>query len=186
MTTNNASNIVNVTSGSNVAWVKVQSLVASNSSLLEFTIDATTYRSYEFILESIQPVSNTTALVCQVKTGGSYYTGTDYVSILFYNSSGGAVTLLNNQTGSYLQLIKNSLNNDQSLGGILRTHALPNGSFGMQCTAEWYDSTGGYRVSSSGTLRYGAGSGANCTNIKFYMSSGNISAGTITQYGQLL
>lgn len=175
--------------------VYLSTLTASNSATLDDTTDITaTYDEYLFVLRNVVPVTNNVALKMRVSTnGGSTWQATSYLSLI-----AGAFTTGLSGTGSAA---------DGATDGILLTGTNTNlDGLGNAATvgvsgAVWLHSpnstsdialvTGQTTWLAQGSTRLDVGSiggswnstGAAINAVRFLMTSGNISSGTIKVYG---
>lgn len=165
----------------------ISTATASSSASLDFTsgIDST-YDSYLFVFDSIIPVTDNTTFTAQTSTdGGSNYdsTANDYYRAAFrIDSSGTTITGVASETDTGIVMIASGNAAGESLNGYLYM-------FGSQNTSThthfWFGgisttSTGSIRMDNRGIKRT---STTAINAITFYMSSGNISSGTIRLYG---
>ena len=165
-------------------WVFLDSATASSSATLDFTssIDST-YYMYAFVLENIVPASNSTLYIrTSTDAGSSWDSGASDYSFAYVGysgsvsgSGGGAESQIS--TG---QTIGNA--STESASGIVYLQSPSNSSTFTQLTFL----LSGLVSGGVGISRAGGGtrkSAADVTGIRFLMSTGNISTGTIKMYG---
>ncbi len=173
------------------ALVPLATLTASNSATLAFTsIFSSAYYQYLFLFNNILPATDNAYFYCQLGTGSSpTYVTTGYnVQI---NSSVGSTNASQELYGAYnnaeafLSNITGPYGVDSTTGNLCGFMYLAgaNGSSNPVSTTLVtmnYCGTNGYYSYSSGGWQQPA---ATFTAIKFYMSSGNITSGTVDCYG---
>lgn len=193
MTTANVAGITNVISGTPISglgsYVKILTQTASTSATLPFTLDASVYRAYMFIIQSIHPASDSTNLLFDLANSGSYGSGIAYA--YEYLDSANTSNTIGSDGGAGPAIIGLSLQNDGTDG----THWGGTGwltltNFNTVGRAATYESFIQYY---NGSQRNYFKSYGNSTNPainanagQFKMSSGNIVSGSVTQYGILL
>ncbi len=191
MTTNNATNTINVVSGVGLAYQKILSLTASNSPALEFTGLSTLYRAYCFKVDRLQ-VASSAGLYMLSGASASYDTG-GYTNISQRVSTASGPTRYASSDGGASEV---RLTADVGIGtsadaGWQGTVDLIGQKFvgqpaAVTFAAIFYNENEGSRAHINGSARLGdnVGSG-NTDRVKFFFNGQNIAAGTITLYGLL-
>lgn len=176
--------------GSSGALVFLESHTASSSATLDFTTAiSSTYETYKIEFVDLLPANNNVNLLMRVGTGGgpTYDSGANYAWFENTHRNGGGDTNQGATSGATsMQLagdgvgVSNSANFGVS-GSI--TFANPNSAIYKKHWGQmwWYYDTGADPVLNivMGTYR----STTAVTALRFLMSSGNISSGTIRVYG---
>ena len=172
------------------AWVKLQTQTASSSASISFTSTyiTSTYENYAVIMSNIVPATNAVGLNMTVSTNnGSSYLSSGYnANAGFCSSSSGNINSTNSTSAFPLvETGSNPLKNTAGIG-LSGTLYLTNWTSGT--TYPQVSGSGQYLESSAGVIVIGLWGGYGPTtsainNIKFAMSSGNISTGTFTLYG---
>lgn len=164
-------------------WKLIQSQTASNSADLTFTTGWTSsYRMYQVVLSQIVPATNSVSFQAQYSSdGGATWQATSYLSgsnINAYNST--ARTNLTSTTSVLL-----SSNNLSNVGGTTPGLSGIFYLFNMADTSR--QQFIGSAISGSGSNILASSHNQTLVNsnaLKFFCSSGNITSGNITIYGQ--
>lgn len=173
-------NQTNLTSVAGAKLFLIQSQTASNSASLTFT-SGLTYTNMLILFQGIVPVTDGTTLQMVTSTdGGSSYDSTGYFSGL--NKSAYNSATLSNSNSTSAVILSGAISNVRYVSGYVYAFGV-GGNFFPHFVGEcfWLDS--GTSARSYGTI--GASSEQNfpVNAIKFQMSSGNISSGTISLFG---
>lgn len=161
-------------------------LTASNSAALSYTGFSSSYDNYELVFTSIIPVSNAVSARLRLYIGNAWATGTYYNSH-FQNFNGnlsGAFHRIYGGNTDYMWMsntnfMLNSLGHSGSTtiwnANSANLKRITGSSTGWQYAAGWYarDVLGATYTASTGVVQ----------GFQYYMSSGNISSGTIRVYG---
>lgn len=170
-------------------FVLIGSAVASSSATLAFTGLTTTYAAYFFYLSQIIPATNATGLQAQLGTGSTTYFTTSVYQYAGNTMAAGSTTItgqvsagttsmpLTNVSGTNSSTTTHGLNGTCWLLGVGSNFVNP----GIIATMSYYntapnlafDNFNGALVANAETI----------TAIRFQMSSGNISSGTIYCWG---
>lgn len=170
--------------------ILLTTLTASNSASLIFTGFTSAYSTYEFVFNGIVCATDNKNFEAQLSlnAGSTWLSGSNYNYGGSYWSSSGATSLsANNSSGNTLWLINNAsgagLSNANALSGKLRLQNMNSSSipqyanydFGYLRTGAdyWYGGCAQATYSSVGVKN----------GIKFFMSAGNITSGSISIYG---
>jgi hypothetical protein len=169
------------------SWVFLDSKTASGSTSLDFASSInSTYDEYVFEMVSIVPATNGVALYLRTSTdGGSSYAagGSDYSYGSIYQTAG---TVLAVQSAAAAQIqIADTISNTASHGGVsgqLRLYSPSDATAQKRVMFETSSTDAGATI-----FNY-RGSGmrlatADVDAVRFIMSSGNITSGTIRMYG---
>lgn len=165
-------------------FVLVEQHTASASAQLDFAISST-YDTYVFELVNINAATSAASLLLRVGTGAgpTYDTGSNYNWASAISNSVPASAVAGSASTTSIELAL-SMNNGAttSLVGTVKLYDPANTTFHKRFTTQIV-----YVNSSSQlTQRIGGGSYATTTAVtavRFFMSSGNIAAGTIRMYG---
>jgi hypothetical protein len=186
MTTNNSINSQNQPSGIRAPYVTILSQTASTSPYLEFTgLNSSLYRKYEFEFELLQPDTNSETLYCLMATAGGYLGAGNYGYSNSASTTAGAVNSAGGSVDQILLSTSGTIDNGGAAHGVQGTVTLLGfnkavGTTNIFSSLAWYGSAG--RVGFRGTGNI-APDDQNIVSIKFLFATGNILAGTITQYG---
>jgi hypothetical protein len=174
------------TGGGGLTWLATAT--ASNSATLEFNaLFSATYDNYLFVLDRLIPATDAVFLYSQMGTGaGPTYATTGYYwntvasvqgsQYPVYGSNDAQCVYGRNSGGAYY--IKNAAPGYSGILKVSGTNASSNPAMGTGTSA--------YADSSPSVVNNVTGwwiAAATYTAIKFYMSSGNITSGTIRMYG---
>lgn len=187
MTTNNSTNILNVTSGSSLYYQKILALTASNSATLEFTGLTNAYSDYFFTLQGLAPVSNNLSLYALMGPSG-YAATVNFMSRTL--TAGGTAANVCGSNQAQITLASNVYAGGDAINWAPRGRGWLSGmgsSVDDDPCFRWdlahYNNAD--RIWTSGMAPgYSSGLGA-WDRIKFYFSTGNIASGTVTMYGIL-
>ncbi len=192
MTTNNATNTINVVSGVGLAYQKIgPTQTASNSPLFEFTGLTNAYSSYHIVLNRVAPVDSDVPLYMRTGTGGVYSTSSYTNLINFVDSQDGQGAYTNSDGGgSEVRLSVNyGVNNgsgDHAVCGKIDLYSMSNaagpGIIDMH-TFFYRGASSARRVMTQGGCRGDSSGATDC--VKIYFSTGNIASGTAILYGLL-
>jgi|SRR6185312_2298628 len=181
----------NGAAGSSGAVVALATLTASNSASLAFTsLFSATYYKYLFTFTAILPATDGVTLQCQLGTGaGPTYIATAYDWVTAGNVQG---TFLSDYSASDTQAdlskVSSTTYKIHNAGVGYNGSMLIVGPNGASTAASAAGSTY-YQSSTAGgnvILTFGwSQAAATFTAIKFFMSSGNITSGTIDVFGVL-
>lgn len=161
--------------------VLISSQTASTSATLDFT-GLTTYSNLLVVFQGVCPVTNATVLqMLMSSNNGSTWMGAgNYNGGINYHAY--TSTTLTNANSTAAFLLSGSILNSQGVCGHLRISNMNNGaSLNLQMNGQstWNDTVvGAYCFGEIG----GAGFPA-INALRFQMSSGNLSVGTITLWG---
>lgn len=169
--------------GSASPMVLLSTATASSSASLNFTsLISSTYANYTFTLEKILPATNATALYLQTSTtnGASWDTTSVYITSNGTNTATGPAVVASN--------ISNSVSNTygaMGVGGtmVIRNAAAPSSTsplFIYRDSTFYVADAAGLSGSTPTLLVYRA---AVVNAVRFILSSGNITSGTIRMYG---
>ena len=183
MTTNNASNQLNLPSGLVAASVPISVQTASGSTSIIFSnLNSTLYRMYYVIMNRILPTTNGDNLGLQFGNGGAFDTGYDVLGNYVTDAPAGPS---NQHVGgaNLITVTVGGISNgspDHSYYGLVNIWGINDGSNSPQAqyTGAWYN--GSNRVQLQGQGRKGA---TDYAQVQFLMSSGNILSGTFALYG---
>lgn len=159
----------------------IQTQTANNSATVDFTTGInTTYNTYVVYVAQILPVTNSVLFYCQYSSdGGATWLNTSYqsgVNTMPYNVA--TFTNANSTTNIVLSnAIPNTGGATSGLNGYYYFDGL--GSNVFQVTSGFFtnaNATSGFQTNYR-TVQFTANA------LRFYMSSGNISSGTISLYG---
>ncbi|MDE2098064.1 MAG: hypothetical protein KGL39_12495 [Patescibacteria group bacterium] len=174
-------------------------LTASNSASLSDTTHITsTYSTYQFVFTNIVPVTDGAQLKMQVTENASTFQTANYVSATMVSTmnAAGAATVYNDNTNGTSGYVLSGIN------GV--TFGISNSAaYGFSGNVWLLNPNSAWRKIVSGDVSYHSGAAAaavawahpggyydadsNVINgVKFLMSSGNISSGTIDIYGMKL
>jgi hypothetical protein len=163
-------------------WKLVQSQTASNSTDLQFTTNFN-YRVYQIVLSNIVPATNSVSFQVQISTnGGSTWLNSTYTSGSTINAYNSTTKTNVNSTTSFIL----SSNNLSNTGGS--THGLSGLYYIYNLGGSGRNQVIGTAISGSGSnLLLGGSYGSTVTAnaLKFFCSSGNITSGNISIYGQI-
>lgn len=162
-------------------WKKISTATASNSTDIQFTSGlSTTYNTYLVVFSQLIPANNNDQVYAQISTdGGSTYLNTSYLAgcnNMVYNG-----TTFTNTNSTTNFVLSNAISNvgGTTAGTSANVYFFRLGNSGKPtCCA--------YGVSTDGGCNHFAGSydsTVTANAIKFYMSTGNITSGSITIYG---
>jgi hypothetical protein len=193
LTTTGVTSITLPTSGTVVTSangrILLATLTASNSASLSDTTSLTsTYKSYEFRFINVVPATNSAFLNFQVSTDGGSNWKTDatyfYVDYGVYSSTDAInTTVFESGTEGAMTAELSSTSTDGGLNGLMRV-SNPAGTgckiFRFETVA--YTTVGTALWSFTGAVQY-RGSTAAINAIKFAMTSGNITSGSIQVWG---
>lgn len=174
--------------GGSGALVFLEAHTASNSSSLDFTsFISSTYDTYKIEVVELVPGTNTASLVVSIGTGGgpTYDSGNNYEWAASGRTTGGAAYAINGSSG--VAALFTTMSSDAGYG--FGTASLT--ATGLQSTA--------LRKTIQGTIQYVTSTGpasqfavwgmqwittgTAVTALRFSMTSGNITSGTIRIYG---
>lgn len=165
-------------SSSTSQWTLISTATASGSATLDFTTGfSSTYCRWMWVIDSIYPATNNSQFYMRTSTdGGSTYDSgaTDYEFANTLNGSG--------SSDSYIKLTGN-LSNAGTLKykSVIQVSGLLNSSENQKF---FYISDEAYSTSKTKAVAYGSRKNtADIDAVRFLMSSGNISGGTIRMYG---
>ena len=164
--------------------VLLNTLTASNSATLSDTTSLTsTYNDYEIVFTNILPASNNVSAALVVHSGGSFQI-TNYISNVTSFSNGSATVNASNPTTDIPLSVVNLLpNTGHGLSGIMRVSNVAGTSTGKL----WAGTIHFDGVTLTGTALC-SGYWANAAAIdgfQIFMSTGNITSGTVKIYGIL-
>jgi hypothetical protein len=191
ITINHQTNDISATSGSltidgsAVGFCVIVSSTASNDASIEFTLDNSTYSSYQVVFDSVLPATDAASLYMRFSSdGGSTFdsgaSDYEYAARIFISNG------------------TNSDKSDENASEIIISHLIGTaaGETGVSGKADLTPSGGGRpsvrwhvsRVSSGNFLGYLRGGGERRATvevdaIQFTMSTGNIASGKIHLYG---
>ncbi len=178
---------LSATGGSAGALILLEQHTASSSATLDFTTAiSSTYDEYKITFQHVVPATDGSALLMRVNTGSGFDSGNNYSWMEFRWIVGGTGT-----GGGFTT--ENAINISSTADGISNTAAwgyngnmqllLGDGSttFPQTITSASFLKTGGTRegIETRGAYQITTA----VTQLRFLMSSGNISAGTIRVYG---
>ena len=167
--------------------VLLATLTASSSSALEFTAtDATKYMGYEFVISNLYNATDGALLNFRMSTNGgsSYLSGaSDYKWSIVFQNDGGAGREVSN-SDSDIQLCAAGIENDATNAGYNGTSIVysPDATNETMIVgnAGYYSTSSGQHV---GTFQGFTTSSSAVDAFQWYMSTGNITSGTIHVYG---
>jgi len=162
-------------------WIKITKVTANNSVDLQITSGfSTTYKTYMVICEQIVPATLNALLYAQVSAdGGLTWLNTSYLSGVNTQPFNSGVWANASATTNFV--LSNGISN---VGGT--TAGLSGQFFFFQLGNNTKPTMCGYGVNTAGRNILACGSydsTITANAIKFYMSTGNITSGTITIYG---
>jgi hypothetical protein len=171
------------------AWTLLQTQTASSSASIAFTSTyiTNTYENYAVIMSNVVPATTGVSFSMTVSTNnGSGYLNTGYnANAGVCSSAGGSINSTNSTTAIPFNYSGNLLKNTAGVGlsGVMYLTNWTSGSNTPQVAGN-----GQYLENSSGVLVLALWGGtapasSAINNIKFAMSSGNISTGTFSLYG---
>ncbi len=171
------------------AWTLLQTQTASSSASIAFTSTyiTSTYKNYAVVMNNVVPATNAVSFNMTVSTdNGSTYLSTNYnANAGVCSSAGGSINSTNSTSAFPFNYSGNLLKNSAGIGlsGVIYLTNWTTGSNTPQMSG-----SGQYLESSATVLvlaLWGGNAAASTTvnNIKFAMSSGNISTGTFSLYG---
>ena len=163
----------------------VEQHTASASAQLDFTLISSTYDTYVFELVQIQAATSAANLLLRVGTGGTptYDTGSNYNWANAISNSAGGTAFTGSGGTTSIELAASMGNGaTNSLGGTVKLYDPANTTFHKRFTNQIF------YANSAGTFSQRSGGGSYATTtavtaVRFFMSSGNIAAGTIRMYG---
>jgi len=172
------------------AMVKLASTTASNSASIAFTGLSSTYSSYEFIVDSLLPATDSVGFQMQTSTdGGATYASTNEYSYGNMNTEGDSGYQSLGATAAS-SIVLGARSNRDMVGNVANSEGITgNLTLYNPSSTTHHRTTGlfswGY---TDGTIRSGAHGGqiilaSDIDAVKFFFSSGNITSGTITMYG---
>lgn len=166
------------------SWVLLSTVTASSSATVVFEdLFTSAYTNYAIVAEGIIPATNGQELYAQYKVGGAYATsGYQFLgqealvdgTMSTSTSSVATEIRLNSNTGNASG--RNCVLNMMIFAPLSANHKLVN----LETYGVGTNATPNLHVRTLGTLLT---STSTMTGIKFYMGSGNISAGTFRLYG---
>ena len=162
--------------------VLLETKTASASAQLEFTSISATYTDYLFLVDGILAATAAADLWMRHSTdgGSTFITGSAYVYVFNAVGHGAPSTLSGVGSGGDAKIIVATSLNAASPVACRLTLFTDNGGL-VQAT--WHNTY----VNNSGQVLNGWGGGSRATTglnaIRFLMSSGNITSGTIRMYG---
>lgn len=165
-------------------YVLITTLTASNSaSLIVTTGFSSAYSQYMIVVNNIIPATNNAILQMQYSTdGGSTYITTLNSSaciVAAYNANTYTTAATNNTSVSLSNAISNTGGNAEGVNGI-HFQGYVGSNTTQQLMGLFVSSAAGMGMSCAS---YGPNTALNANTIKFFMSSGNITSGTIYLYG---
>jgi hypothetical protein len=171
-----------VVSGAAPALVYLSTVTASNSATvdIETTFDGT-YDEYVLKIDSLVPDTATASIQCRLKVGGAYDTGSNYGHSS--TSTSAATTITNSSSASSIAISPATISNSLPSNFTFNIHNPA--SITLDKTIDWH---GVLHLNSARSVTIVDGAGVNSstsamTGIRFYMSSGNITAGKFRLYG---
>lgn len=186
MTTNNAANIIDVTSGLALPYQKISSQTASSSSVIDFSSIPSGYSAFFVTLNRIRPATDGALLYLRTGTGGTYASSSYTNLINFIDSIDGQSSYKDSDgAGSEVRLTANygvsSGSGDHGVCGCLELTSMNTAVSPAVATFRTMFYTGSRRVMTQGACRGESSGATDC--IRFLFSTGNISSGTFTLYG---
>jgi hypothetical protein len=167
------------------ALTLLSTVTASNSATVDVeTTFSSTYDAYMLVVSGATPVTDTVSLLAQMKIGGSYITTSTYISTGGYNALGG-----NQETtlDTKITLVTSVWGNDaaSSCDVVMYIFNPSSTAFKKQIRYEATSvrlDTGATQIQTRSGVGINNGTAA-LTGIRFFASSGNISAGKFRLYG---
>lgn len=174
-------------SGASGGLVFIASATASSSSVLNFDNNlSSTYDNYLVVWEDLYPATNSVTFLCQVGTGGTpTYQTTSYAGVNLFANQANSVGSQSAGTTSMALCFPSRMSNSSTIvngGNLYITSANSSRYKMMLANGPYYDSAGSVIFWSNSASQWQGGTNA-LTSIRFSMSSGNITAGTIKLYG---
>ena len=164
-------------------WVLIQSQTANNSASLDFTTGfSSNYANYIMVFQQIIPATDATILRGQISSdGGATWITSGYQSGINSSLYNSATQTNTNSTAAFVfsNALSNTGGNTAGMSGIIQISNL--GQTAWQATQGCIVTSAAGRGLQCGG--YNANYSFNANAIKFFMSSGNITSGTILIYG---
>ena len=175
-------------SGSAGALVLLEQHTASASSSLDFTaFISSTYDDYLFKFVNVLPATSTAILQMRVGTGGgpTYDSGTNYGTQLFRHSFNASAVSGADSGATSIALTTAWLSTGtHAIGGSLELYDPQSTTFQKYVSGKFvYPDSGISNMAVSEMGGQWNNSGTAITAVRFLMSSGNITSGTIRVYG---
>lgn len=191
MTTNNASNLLNQSSGVVLGNVRVDKKTASNSAELEFTGLSGSIEQYNFVIDGIIPAAAAPFYMLW-SDGTSYLANYAYIRTASQSSGPASST---DYAGNQNQIVLSNINNVQvsySFGVMGNVMLQGHAEASLFARASWNINYLGTSVantnliSSQGWAYCADQPTKTITKVKFLFDGQNISSGSITCYGQVI
>jgi hypothetical protein len=165
------------------ALTLLNTLTASNSASLSDTTSLTSsFSSYEIVYENVIPATNATSFELQLQVSGTFQTS-GYVALINIVTTTGTNSASVATSFIPLSNLTASFNGAPGVSGKFRIYN-PSATAIIQVTGEAVNAV---NSSTMNLIQYGGSfnTSAAVTGLKFIMSSGNITSGTIKIYGVL-
>jgi hypothetical protein len=179
-------------------WFLIQTQTASNSATLDFTTGInSTYKNFVFVMNYLVPVTDEVDLTINFSTnaGSAWLTGAvyGYCNILS-DAAGNGPTNINNSSNTAIALYLTGDNNtvifdidnesNGGLSGLLWCYDLSNTLNTKMCMSDTAYRAGGSASAVARAMTGGIIEETGAINgVRFLMSSGSISTGSIALYG---
>jgi hypothetical protein len=168
-------------SAGSLVYLSTVTAATSSTVDIETTFDST-YDEYLIIVSNLIPDTSNILLLSRLKVGGSYDTGSNYSSASFtMNSAGDSYN--GNDNGTIIYMSASLVGANRPTSFTYHVHSPASTTYAKGVHWAGFMNANGAAIS-----KYFAGAGMNSstsalTGVRFYMSSGNITAGTFRLYG---